>query len=223
VQYDLLPELVVGATLQAPTHVSAGGTLTLTPPPTSVLSGMALTGNQGTAKFWLAPSARAGAEYHDGIVAIEAAIDVELWSIQNSITIAPDDVKLGVYPASAMSIARDYHTSVAVSLGGEVQLGEVQLGAGIGYETAAAPTADVSVLTVDTPKILLGIGGGYAAYGWQIGVAASFVHQADADVTDPAVAQLQPLHDPGAAPVYINGGTYHVFDIVAGLRMARRF
>ena len=223
VQYDALPELVLGATLQAPTSVSAAGALTLTAPAAPALRGMAITGTQATASFWLPPSARAGVEYHDGVLALEAAVDVELWSLHDSIAIAPDDVKLGTATLSAMAIARDYKTSVAVSLGGEVHLGHVQLGAGVAYETAAAPTADVSVLTVDAPKLILALGGGYAADGWQVGVAASFVHQADVDVTDPAVAELEPLRTAGAAPVYINGGTYHAFDVLAGLRMARKF
>ena len=224
VQYAARPELTLGAVVQAPTRISDGGTLTVTAPTAAVFRGMAVTGNTGTASFWLPPSVRAGVEYHAGIAMVEAAVDVELWSLQSSIDLAPD-FSIGAFRASPVSIARDYTTSVALSLGGEVQLGLVRLGAGLGYETAAAPTADVSVLTVEAPKWIVGLGGGYAADGWDIGVAASFVYQHDVDVTvtDAGVAAIEPLHDPGATAVPANAGSYHAFDVMAGLRLARKF
>ena len=222
VQYAALPELTLGAVVQAPTHISDAGALTVTVPPAAVFHGMAVTGNSATASFWLPPSVRAGVEYHEGIAMVEAAVDVELWSLQSSIDLAPE-FSIGTFRANPVSIARDYTTSVAVSLGGEVQLGLVRLGGGVGYETAAAPTNDVSVLTVDAPKWIFGLGGGYAAEGWDIGVAASFVYQHDVDVTDPGVAAIEPLHDAGATPVPANAGTYHAFDVMAGLRIARKF
>ncbi len=222
VQYDATPRVRLGAVVQALTRISDTGTLSATVPPSPVFHGLALTGSRATASFWLPPSVRAGAQYHDGIVSLEAAVDVELWSLQDSIELNPQ-ISIGTFHASPVNITRDYKTSVATSLGGEVQLGVVRLGGGIAYETAAAPTADVSVLTVDAPKWIFGIGGGYAAEGWQIAAAASFVYQQDVDVTDPAVAQLQPLHDPGTPAPFVNAGTYHAFDVMGGLRFSRTF
>jgi long-subunit fatty acid transport protein len=222
VQYDALPELTIGAVVQAPTRISDSTSLTAMVPASPVFHDLAVAGNQGTVSFWLPPSVRAGVQYHAGIFAIEAAVDVELWSMQRTIDLSPQ-ISIGTFQAMPVSIVRDYKTSVATSIGGEVQLGVVRLGAGIGYETSAAPADDVTTLTIDAPKLLFGIGGGYAAEGWQIGGAASFVYQQDVDVTAPGVQLLEPLHDPGAPAVYVNGGTYHAFDVMAGFRLARRF
>jgi long-subunit fatty acid transport protein len=223
VQYDAMRELTIGAVVQAPTRISDSSGVNLTLPDEPVFRGLALTGASIAAKYWLPPSVRAGVQYHDGIVSVEAAADVELWSLQDSIDIAFDDVKLGTMTAHDVSIARDYKTTVALSLGGEVQLGVVRLGAGLGYETAAAPPATVSVLTIDAPKFIFGLGGGYAAEGWQIGAGASFVYQRDVDVTSAGVAELEPFHDTNVPATLVNAGVYHAFDVMAGLRLARTF
>jgi long-subunit fatty acid transport protein len=226
VQYDASDAVTLGATLQAPMRVSATGSLAVTLPSAMTFAGMQITGDRATTSFRLPPTARAGVEYHQGAVHVEAALDVELWSFAgsgaNAITIAPDSIKVGTFAMQPMRIARDYRTSIAASLGGEVHVGLAQVGAGIAYETAAAPTGDVSVLTVDAGKLLVGIGGGYDANGWQLGAAAGFATLADVNVTDPKVAQLAPLHDP-AAPTFVNAGTYHAYYVLAGLRAARRF
>ena len=122
-----------------------------------------------------------------------------------------------------MTIARDYHTSIMTSLGGEIHVGEVVVAAGIGYETAAAPARTVSVLTIDAPKLLLGLGGGYSADGWDIGVAAGLALLAKVTVDAPAVAQLAPLATTTATPTFINAGVYTAFDLTIGLRGSRRF
>ncbi len=223
VQYDAMRELTIGAVVQAPTRISDTSGVNLTLPDEPVFRGLALTGASIAAKYWLPPSVRAGVQYHAGIVSLEAAADVELWSLQDSIDIAFDDVKIGAMSAHDVAIARDYKTTIARSLGGEVQLGVVRLGGGIGYETAAAPPSTVSVLTIDAPKFIFGIGGGYAAEGWQVGVGASFVYQRDVDVTSPGVAELEPFHDTNVPATLVNAGVYHAFDVMAGLRLARKF
>jgi long-chain fatty acid transport protein len=219
VQYDAARELTLGMAVQAPARVSSSGTLTVTPPP--ALANATVSGNKVSESFTLPPSVRAGAEWRPSPeLRIEAALDVELWSFHDSITIAPDHVSLGAMQLQAMTIPRNFKTSYAPSLGGELHLGAAQVGAGIAYETAAAPPSYVSVLSVDAPKLLLTLGGGYAWEGWQIAVAAGYVHLSDVTVTDPAVPVLEPLHTGGAA-TFINGGTYTSSYWVGGLRLAR--
>jgi long-chain fatty acid transport protein len=222
IQYDAAEGLTLGATLQAPAKVASTGTLAVTPPTAMTFTGMQVTGDHATTSFTLPPTVRAGVELRRDDVRVEAAVDVELWSLHDAITIAPDGVQLGARTLAPMTIARDYHTSIAVSLGGEYHVGLAQFGAGIAYETAAAPAGDVSVLTVDAPKWLAGIGGGWDADGWQLGGAAGFARLGDVDVTDPKVGELQPLHD-ASAPAFVNAGTYHAYYVVAGVRAARRF
>jgi long-subunit fatty acid transport protein len=227
VQYDALAELTVGATVQAPTKISSQGTLIVTPPASPTFTGMPVTGTNATTSFWLPPSVRAGVElrhHTDSFsVRVEAAVDVELWGIHDAITIAPDGIAIGAMPLKPMTIVRDYHTSVAPSVGGELHIGEVRIAAGIGYETSAAPTSTVSTLTIDAPKWLFGLGGGYSADGWDLGVAAGLAQLSKVTVDAPAVSVLAPLRDSSAPPTYINAGTYGAYDLTVGLRGSRRF
>jgi long-chain fatty acid transport protein len=218
VQYDAAPAVTLAAMAQSPTRVSSTGTLTLTPPP--ALAGAMVTGNRVTESFTLPPIVRAGVEWHTPAVRVEAALDVELWSLHDAIAIDPQGVAVGSMPVKAMTIPRHFQTSFAPSLGAEFHTGAAQLGAGIEYETAAAPPSYVSALTVDASKLLVTIGGGYASGGWQIGAAAGYAKLADVTVTDPKVPVLEPLRD-ASSGTFINAGTYKSYYLVAGLRLAR--
>lgn len=52
-----------------------------------------------------------------------------------------------------------------------------------GVQTAAAPIGYVSVLTVDSGKHLLGLGGGREAGGWQIGASLGIAILSDVQVS----------------------------------------
>ncbi|HEY1555216.1 MAG TPA: outer membrane protein transport protein [Kofleriaceae bacterium] len=224
-QYDLGTLATVGATLQAPAYVSQGGTLTARLPTSPQFAGAKQVGSSASATFWLPPAARAGIELHPARgVRVEAAVDVELWSLHDAIELSPDKISIGSFALEPMKLARSYRTSFSPSLGGDVRLGAVQLGAGVAYETAAAPTADVSVLTVDAPKWLVGLGGGYEEAGWQVGAALGYAHLAAVDVSpaDAAVDQLQALRTQ-PTPVAVNAGAYRSYYVVAGLRLGRKF
>jgi long-subunit fatty acid transport protein len=123
-----------------------------------------------------------------------------------------------------MRIERDYHTSFSPALGVEVHGAGLMAGAGIAYETAAAPAGRVSVLTVDADKVIFGVGAGYAAEGWQIGGAFGYVAVDDVTLAggEPRVLQLQPLASQPSTRT-VNGGTYSTSYVVAGVRAARQF
>ena len=216
VQYDASSAFTLGALVQAPVRVSASGTLTVTPPP--ALANAMVTGNGVRESFWLPPIVKLGVEWHTPALRVEAALDAELWSLHDAITIEPQNVSLGTTKLSTMTLARNFQTSVAPSLGVEWHTGPMQLGGGVAYETSAVPASYVSVLTVDAPKLLLTAGVGYAADGWQIAAAIGYARLSDVDVTDPRVPMLEPL---GGTPMFTNGGTYHAYFLVAGLRLAR--
>ena len=227
VQWDATDTLVVGATLAAPIRISGTGTLKTQPPSSTALMGGKLTGDQASLRFWLPPSARAGVSWHDRTTRVEAAVDVELWSIHDEVEIVPSGVRIdqsaaGSFAFAPMVIPRSYKTSVAVSVGGEQRVGDGVIGAGVGLETAAAPANDVSVLTVDAPKLLIGLGGAYAAGGWRIGASIGYAHLADVDVTAGTAPVLQPIR---TAPPFIaaNDGSYRSFYLLGGLRAARDF
>ncbi len=216
VQYDPSPAFTLGALVQAPVRVSASGTLTATPPP--ALANAMVTGKSVREAFWLPPVIKAGVEWHTEALRVEAALDVELWSLHDEISIEPSHVSLGAMPLRAMTIPRQFQTSIAPSLGVEWHTGPMQIGGGVAYETSAIAPSYVSVLTVDAPKVLVTLGGGYAAGGWQIAGAIGYARLSDVDVADPKVPVLEAL---GGTPTYVNAGTYHAYDLVAGLRLAR--
>jgi long-chain fatty acid transport protein len=121
-------------------------------------------------------------------------------------------------------IPRKYRNSYAPALGVEWHGRKLMLGAGYSYETAAAPSGYVSVLTVDAAKHLLGVGGGYEADGWQIGgsVGVALLANVDVPMADAKIPQLTPIRDqPG--DVMVNAGSYKSRYLLAGIRVARAF
>src|SRR5262245_13215994 len=108
--------------------------------------------------------------------------------MHDAIELEPRDVRIenaagvGSYAVGKLVIPRNYRNSYAPAIGVEWHGSKLMLGAGYSYETAAAPSGYVSVLTVDSAKHLLGFGGGYEADGWQIGAAVGVALLASVDV-----------------------------------------
>ena len=188
-------------------------------------------GDQIDVSFTLPATTKFGIEVRpDDHLRIEAALDVEYWSEHKSMKLSTTDVYIanaagvGMYQLSPITIPRHYNTSYAPSIGGEYRLGKLQVGAGYSYETAAAPKAYVSALTVDSAKHIIGLGSGYTINGWDLGAAFAFIKLADVDLSlaDARVPQLTPLRDqPGE--IYVNAGQYRSSYLVGGVRASRRF
>jgi long-chain fatty acid transport protein len=228
VQFDASPYATLGLAIQGPTKIAGQGTLTAKVPSNTTFTDAQITGDDVAIAYWLPPAVRAGVEARPlEHLRVEAALDVELWSLHDEITIEPDKIAIenvpgGPYPMHAMTIARDFETSYAASLGAEYHGDSFALAAGYAYETSAVPAATTSVLTVDGNKHLVSIGGGYEDAGWQIGAALAYVHVADTKTATGEVQQLAPLRD---APVDmpVNAGSYATSYVLAGLRFARRW
>lgn len=230
-QLDLGRFATLGVAVQGPARIAGSGTLTLGLPAAAMFENATVTGDRATLAFTLPPVIRAGVELHPvRWLRVEAAIAAELWSMHDDITIEPDRVRvenvagINAYDVRAMTIPRDYQTSLSPALGIEVNGGGAMFGAGVAYETAAAPTGRVSVLTVDSSKLLVGIGGGYAHDGWQLGAAFGYVAVDDVELSggEPRLVKLQPLASQRSS-VIVNGGTYSTSYVVAGIRAARLF
>lgn len=227
VQWDPSPFATVGLALQGPAKVAATGKVTVTKPSNLLFDTGRITGDAVRVSYWLPPAVRAGVEVHPlPRLKLEAALDVELWSLHDEIAIAFDDVAIdqvagGPLAFRDVAVARDFETSYAVALGGEYHLPSIVLAAGFAYETAAAPPEKVSALTVDAAKYLVTIGGGYDDDGWQVGAALAY--GIVDDVTSPGgIPRLHPLGDDGAvAATGDNAGAYQTSFVVAGLRFAR--
>lgn len=231
VQYDAARFATLGLALQAPSKVSATGSFETRLPRSAFFEGARVVGNESDLSFTLPAAVRAGVEIHPTpALRIEAALDAELWSMHDRIELDPHDVRIegapgvGTYTVGKLVIPRNYKTSYAPSLGVEWHAPRLMLGAGYSYETAAAPSGYVSVLTVDAGKHVFGLGGGYEADGWQIGASAGLVVLSDVHVAmdDAKVPQLTPIRaQPG--DVMVNAGSYKSHYLIAGVRFARSF
>jgi long-subunit fatty acid transport protein len=229
VQFDASSIATLGLAIQGPRRVSATGSLAAKLPTNLIFENARVTGDAVSVAYWLPPALRAGVEVRPlPRLRIEAAIDVELWSMHDEITIEPDGITIenaigGPFTFVPMRVARDFKTSFAPALGVEYHGSRFMIGGGLAYETAAAPASTTSALTVDAAKVLLAIGGGYSEDGWQIGGAIAYATAGEIDVPigDAKVEQLGALRDDVTAPV--NAGSYATSYVVAGLRFARRW
>lgn len=231
VQYDAAPSLTLGLAIDTPRTIAATGKLTIDLPGALPFEDATVSGDRAKLELTYPAAIRAGVEWRPvKSLRIEAALDVELWSMHDEVTLTPDAITIdNVGGASStitlapMHIPRDYQTTFAPALGIEWHGPKVMVGAGYSYETAAAPARTVSVLAVDSAKHLIGIGGGYEDAGWQIGAAAGFVALEGVDVplAGAGVPQLAPLGNPDVTNV--NAGSYRSRYLMAGLRFARRW
>jgi long-chain fatty acid transport protein len=232
VQYDVHRTVTVGASFLLPGRVSSTGKLTTKLPSSGFYEGASVSGDKAKLEFDVPAVARAGIEVHpNDRLRIETALEVELWSTHDAITITPENVRIenvagvGTYEVGPTVIPRNYKNSYAVSLGGEYAITRaLSIGAGYAYETAAAPKGYVSVLTVDANKHLVGLGGSYQLGTWALGASAGFVKLADVDLTmdDAKVPQLTPVRGQ-PSDVYVNAGHYHSSYVLAGVRVAKQF
>ncbi|MBL9018880.1 MAG: outer membrane protein transport protein [Myxococcales bacterium] len=231
VQLDVTPYVTLGALVQSPVRVAGQGTLTVQLPTAMQFASARVTGDRVAYEYARPPIVRAGVELRPRAdLRVEAALSVELWSAVGAVTIAPDGVQLediagGPFPLGEMQEPRSYDTSFAPSIAVEWHGDGVMLGAGYAYETAAVPSDQVAISTaIDAGKHVLGAGGGYEAYGWQIGGAVGVALLADVAVpaTAAAVVPLAPLRAPTTTSPG-NAGRYESRYIVGGLRFARRF
>lgn len=231
VQYDAAPIATLGLAIQAPSRVSATGKFVSRLPSSAFFNGARVAGDEADLSFTLPAVVRAGIELHPmPALRIEAALDTELWSMHDQIDIAPHGIRIenaagvGTYKLGNLAIPQKFKTSFAPALGAEWHGPKLTLGAGYSYETAAAPTGYVSVLTVDSAKHLFGIGGGYEADGWQIGgsVGIALLASVNVSLADGKVTQLTPIRDQ-PSDVVVNAGSYKSHYLIAGLRFARRF
>ncbi len=231
IQYDAGKRVTLAATAMSPTWIDAKGTVQTRLPSSAYFEGATVSGDAIAVKFTLPPTTKFGIEVRPtDELRIEAALDIEYWSMHEDMELTTSNVKIengagvGIYDLSPVVIPRHYKNSFAPSIGGEYRLGKAQLGAGYSYETAAAPKAYVSTLTVDSAKHIIGLGGSYAVGAWQIGAAFAFVKLTDVDVAlaDAKVPQLTPLRDQ-PSEIMVNAGHYKSSYVVGGIRMSRRF
>ncbi|HTM20985.1 MAG TPA: outer membrane protein transport protein [Kofleriaceae bacterium] len=239
VQYDLARRLRVGAALQLPFWISGKGHFETVLPDSGFYDGASVVGDRADVSFTLPAIARAGIEAGLGARwKAELAGSIEFWSMHDDFDVQPRDVRIenapgvGTYEIGPMNIPRHYRNTYSVHVGLEGQplaSTPLRLLLGWSYETAAAPDAYLSVLTVDGARNLLAGGLGWRHGRWTVDAMFGVVMVADRHV-DPAVGvspQLSPVRDdpedPDPPRVYVNWGDYKSSWIMGGAGLSAGF
>jgi long-chain fatty acid transport protein len=220
--YQLIDELRVGASFQLPTVISSATKFDVRLPSGAVFDGARVTGSDAHVRVKLPHILRVGAEVRPiPELRVELAYVREFWSIHDSIELTPEGVAIeGItglprrVPIPAIKFARNFQDSNSFRLGGEYRFKlwgyDMDLRAGLSYETSAIPRDYLSLLTIDMDKITLALGGGvYIGEHWR--VDATYAHLFASSVNVPAdsakIGRVNPIA--GNAPLEaINGGQY---------------
>jgi long-chain fatty acid transport protein len=237
VLYKPAPKWRLGGAFQLPFFVRTSGTIRSRLPATPVFENAEQLGDEVTVSFELPWSLRLGVEYAvlDDL-RMELDASVEGWGIHDEIRVEPENVRLrGVvgfpddYPLPNQSIVRGFQDSFSVRVGGEwdieVASAILQPRLGVSFESSAVPKAYLSVLTVDVPKVTMGLGAGVYLGAWRFDAVYAHVVEAQLDVsTEEARVPLQtPIEANQPEPHYVNAGNYHARAHVVGIGMAYSF
>ncbi len=228
----------IGAAFQLPFWVDAPAEVQSRLPSSAVFEEARQEGADASVSFELPWSARLGVQYSpwDPLV-VELDGSVEGWSMHDEITVTPENVVLRNLPGfpdplrvAQQRIERNFTESFSVRLGTELELDvsdEMVLGlrTGASYETSAIPPEYMSVLTLDVPKVTVGLGVSVGVGPWWFDAVYAHVFGFDVDV-DPREARI-PLLNPMAAnidePHYVNGGTYAARANIVGIGLRYQF
>jgi long-chain fatty acid transport protein len=228
----------VAAAFQLPVYVSSHATLKTRLPASPAFEKASQDGDGGTVSFKLPWSVRAGVETRMvENLRVEVAFNFDRWSMHDSIKLNPDNIALKnvagfpeTYYIPPVTLPRGFQDSVAVHLGGEYTIKlskvDVDVRAGVSFETSAIPAAYTSVLTIDQNKITTGLGG---SLHWQklrfdLVYAHVFGFNVDVDPKDAQISLISPVQaNPPKNPDYINGGKYAARADVLGLGLAYTF
>ncbi|MFW5921313.1 MAG: OmpP1/FadL family transporter, partial [Polyangiales bacterium] len=156
---------------------------------------------------------------------LEAAYVWEQWSRQKRLRVAPKNVwirdvtAIGDYEVGKVDYPRRMNDTHSVRVGGEhtgFVDGRLALRAGLEYETSSFDDAYLTALTLDTSKVVLGIGVGFEVVeGLWLDASYGHVFLEDRNVDNSRVPQPTPLRPPPAmdeepptGPVHVGNGKY---------------
>jgi long-chain fatty acid transport protein len=231
VQYDATDTVRTGLAVQLPVRVSGDGEFQTVLPSSGFYDGAEVVGDTANLAFTIPAMIRLGVEV-DPIERwrVELAGSVELWSQHDEFTIEPKDVRIegapgvGTYELGPLDLPRHYDNSYALMLGFEgqpVASLPLRLMGGYSYETAAAPDAYLSVLTVDSSKHLVAGGAGYRFGSFTLDAVVGYVAMSPRRVTpeEGRSPQLNPVRDESDEPleVFVNWGEYRSSWLILGL------
>ncbi len=168
----------IGASVMLPTNISGEAEFDVRLPDQQFFDGVTVENKNGgkdlKAKMDVSLPAilRLGVEFLPiQPLKVEIGATYETWSVQDSITVKPKGVVvknvpgIGTVDAQPVTLARNMHNTWAINLGGKYALASMMpkhrpldINAGAMFETGAFDDKDLSPTTIDTRKLLLGIG-----------------------------------------------------------------
>jgi long-chain fatty acid transport protein len=226
----------VGAAFQLPFFLSSNATARVRLPSASFYDGARVVGETAAVSMTIPMVARLGVEISPSPrLRVELGLDREFWSQHDEIAFEPVDIRVedaagvGVYDLGPMSIPRHLEDTMAARVGVEARparrLGLI-VRAGLAYETGGAPDEWLSVITVDSDKLLLAGGIGWQAGRVRIDATVAHVVVGDRDLAarTSCAPQLNPIrsgqepappapgdtcvHDGDPDRVYVGDGSY---------------
>lgn len=227
-------KLRAGLNLQLPFFVRSSGSVKSRLPSDPFFANSELHGDAISVDFNLPLTVRIGAEYRPlPRLRVELDLDYEAWSMQQNFAIKPHGVYIsgvpgiGNYYLNTMYVTRGLRDTLAVHLGGELDVIPKKMGGmiarlGWALETSATPDETASVLTPDGLRNLLCVGLGLRLGPVRLDAGYSHVFFADRNVDygKSKSLQLNPIQPALAVPV--GGGRYTIAaDIISGGLEAR--
>ena len=220
-----------------PKAVRGDATLDVRLPSAAIFDGATVEGNQARVELDVPAMIRLGVELRPkNFLRIEAAVVLERWSTQDAARVIAKDVwirnarAIGDYQIGTITIPRHMNDVWSIRLGGEVGLldNKLWLRAGANYENSSFDDQYLSPLTLDTSKLIVGLGASYEiTTGFIVDVSYGHVFMEDRAVRDSRVPQPNPIRPPRDAmnaptaggPAYVGNGNYIMEMDMVGIGM----
>ncbi|MDC0741124.1 OmpP1/FadL family transporter [Polyangium mundeleinium] len=226
------PKVRVGLSGHLPFWVRSSGTIRTRLPSAAPFATARQEGEDADVAFELPWNVRLGVEARPSDkLRAELAVAYEDWGVHDSIRVNPNGVALKnvvgfpeTYLLPPVNLPRNFRGAFSAQVGGEyaIPVGKMQLDvrAGLRFETSAVPNEYVSVLTIDSNKLTPSVGAGLhvGPFRFDLVVAHAIMFSQDVDPREAKIPQVSPLvANPAPQPNIINGGTYSASATIVGL------
>jgi len=228
----------IGVSAQLPASIEASGELTVRKPSHYYFSDVDVVGDRIEVALDFPLILRLGLRLHDDDAhwAVELAGVLELWSVQDTIDVAPGEggiafenvPGIGTYTVKPFAIDQQGKDVVSVRLGGSFRPGGgmVTVRAGGYYESGAPPDKTVTVLDIDGDKIGVALGGTlHLGEDVELDLVGAWIETFERTITTSTKTQVNPIFEtdprpfPDSGPSVVGNGTYHARNIIVALSL----
>ena len=234
VTYRPHPMLTLGASVQLPFWIGGDATVKVQLLASPLYEKASVVGDTAEMEITLPLVVRFGAELRPLAgedLRVEVGLDWANWSSMEAIGVKPRDIyilnlpSIDRYKVPELEIPFAYRDAFAVRLGGEYTLkpAPLTLRGGLIYERGAVENAYASVLAMDSDKVMLTVGLGYAVAGYRVDLlyAHEFKPERIVDWRESRSLQVNPINPSGA--VAVGGGSYRGSADVVGVGVSKVF